>query len=108
MSKFIGSEKCNQLQEIINKDPAIIRFELEEFDGSHVFFTSISTRDEDDPEDYVAWEKRTESEGFPNPGYGGISDETISKLRDLGYAIVMNECEGYENEGTLLNEAVED
>jgi hypothetical protein len=108
MSKFIGSEKYHALQAIINAEPAITNFELEESDDMHVFFTSIPTRDEDDPEDYVKWEKQMQREGYANPGYGGISDETISKLRGLGYTIIMNDCEGFENEGSLLSADVED
>lgn len=63
------------------------------------FHTTLPTWDDSE----MTWEEWNEevSEKFPNLDWGGLSDRTISMIEKLGYEIMINDCPGCENEGTI-------
>lgn len=103
------SKEVKSLIDILKSDPNIdlddLNFQIREGTRNGIgFHTTIPTWDVDDLG--MDWEDWTKSVShFPNPGFAGLSDSTLKSIFKLGYLIIINECEGCENEGLVYRES---
>ena len=102
---LMRNSNLNRLKivEILNNDPVMENGDIEWDDDDEMigFHTSLPIR-EDEWELYDLYEKRMIDLGYKNLNEGGLSDESIIRIKNLGYEIQMNDCEGLENEGMIV------